>query len=811
MKTWSDAVRRFILVVAIAVGLAPIVAIAPAVADVGDGVNMSLVGRWAHGSMQALDVDGSLVYLGDGGLLCVVDVTDPADPTVLGEVDLMSPVMNIACDGNYVYVAGYMQGLFVVDVSNPAAPAVVANLPLTGAALTVDVIEGADLLLLAAYTGGMYIVDVSEPTAPAAVSHLTPGVIYSVRGSASTVYAAAWADGVYVLDITTPASPIEIGQCTHMDTAMDVLAAGNIAYVANSYNGLAVMDISNPAAPDTVATMSLGGYALRLALEGDRLFVANQNGGMAVVDVSDPADPSLVVQIDPDGFPTDVAVIANTAYLAAAHGGLEILDVTAPLTPTPVLLGSLPGHDDIQQIVMDGDLAWLAMGMAGVCVLDLSDPANPVEIGGYRGGGACFSVALAGNHAYMTDSTWFRVLDVTHPDAPTQVGLTFTNNTGYHVVVADDLAYVGIWHGFQIVDVSDPAAPVARGLLNLSNSVMKVALAGQHAFLAAANGGLLVVDVSDPDAPAQVGSFATQGAAYGILVSGDLAVVAEEGWGAQILDISDPTDPSLVGAIGMQAFDLAMLQNRLYLTSAYYGVYAYDIDNPAAPVEAGHFETARYSSRIALHGKDVLANDQFNGLWIISDDTITPTYLSFFRVERRGLTAVVSWAISVPRPGSSFSVWRQVADGSRTLVSEPSLPGQGSFVWMDPSPPRSGAEYWLREIAGDGTETWFGPAVLAEAAAPPQAVVLAQNQPNPFNPRTTIHFEIGVGGPVRLTVHDVRGRRVATLLDEVRSAGPGDVVWHGLDDRGRALASGTYFIRLATSQGVSTRKATLAR
>jgi hypothetical protein len=809
MKSWPDAVRRFIIVAAVI--LTPVVTITPAVAGVGDGVNMSLVDHWAHGNVQALDVDGSLVYLGDGGLLRVVDVTDPADPTVLGEVDLLSPVMNLACDGTHVYVAGYAQGLFVVDVSDPAAPTVVANLPLSGQASTVHVIAGADLVLVSAGSGGLDIVDVSEPTAPAAVGQFSPGVIYGAWGSGSTVYAAAWTVGVYVLDITTPSSPTEIGHCTHIGTAVDVLAAGNVAYVANSYNGLAVMDISNPATADTVATMNLGSYALRLALDGDRLFVANQTQGTAVIDVSDPANPSLDVHIDSDGYPTDVAVVANTAYLAAAHGGLEILDVTAPLTPAPVLLGSLPGHDDIQQIVVDGDLAWLAMGMAGVCVLDLSDPANPVEIGGYRGGGACFSVALAGNHAYMTDSTWFRVLDVTHPDAPTQVGLTFTNNTGYHVVVAGGLAYVGIWHGFQIVDVSDPAAPFARGLLNLGNSVMHVALSGQYAFLAAANDGLLVVDVSNPDAPVQVGSFATQGAAYGVLVSGDLAVVAEEGWGAQILDISDPTDPTLVGTIGTQAFDLAMLQNRLYLASTYYGVYAYDIDDPANPVEAGHFETARHSARIALHGKNVLANDQYNGLWIISDDTITPTYLSSFNVERRGLAAAVCWAVSEPRPGSSFSVWRREAEGPRMLVSDPSLQGRGSYVWIDPSPPRGAAEYWLREVGGDGSETWFGPNLLAASTGLPEAVVLVQNHPNPFNPRTTIHFEIAETGPVRLTVHDLRGRRLATLVDEVRNAGPGDVVWEGLDDRGRALSSGTYFIRLETPQGVSTRKATLAR
>lgn len=70
--------------------------------------------------------------------------------------------------------------------------------------------------------------------------------------------------------------------------------------------------------------------------------------------------------------------------------------------------------------------------------------------------------------------------------------------------------------------------------------------------------------------------------------------------------------------------------------------------------------------------------------------------------------------------------------------------------------------------------------------------------PNPFNPTTTVSFAIVEGGRVRISVVDLRGRTVARLVDESMDAGRHSAVWDGLDDSGRAVASGVYFSRLET-------------
>ena len=73
---------------------------------------------------------------------------------------------------------------------------------------------------------------------------------------------------------------------------------------------------------------------------------------------------------------------------------------------------------------------------------------------------------------------------------------------------------------------------------------------------------------------------------------------------------------------------------------------------------------------------------------------------------------------------------------------------------------------------------------------------LRGNRPNPFNPDTTIVYEIGTPTRVEIAIFDNAGRRVRTLLDEVRPVGVQDVPWNGTDATGKVVASGVYHLRM---------------
>lgn len=85
-------------------------------------------------------------------------------------------------------------------------------------------------------------------------------------------------------------------------------------------------------------------------------------------------------------------------------------------------------------------------------------------------------------------------------------------------------------------------------------------------------------------------------------------------------------------------------------------------------------------------------------------------------------------------------------------------------------------------------------------------------RPNPFNPRTEIHFDLPRAGPVELDIHDAGGRLVRRLVDGIHfEAGPGVAVWDGVDDQGRALPSGLYLARIRSDGIAAISKLTLLR
>jgi ligand-binding sensor domain-containing protein len=100
---------------------------------------------------------------------------------------------------------------------------------------------------------------------------------------------------------------------------------------------------------------------------------------------------------------------------------------------------------------------------------------------------------------------------------------------------------------------------------------------------------------------------------------------------------------------------------------------------------------------------------------------------------------------------------------------------------------------------------------VSEATAVPLGYALSQNYPNPFNPQTMIRYDLPQAGVVRLSVYNVLGQMVRTLVDGQRSAGTYSVIWDGRDGSGREVASGVYFCRLRTKSITLARKMLLLR
>jgi hypothetical protein len=158
-----------------------------------------------------------------------------------------------------------------------------------------------------------------------------------------------------------------------------------------------------------------------------------------------------------------------------------------------------------------------------------------------------------------------------------------------------------------------------------------------------------------------------------------------------------------------------------------------------------------------------------------------------------------------------FTADVEVPGLARPAIDQPVLVGEDA-----------GLDAGVAEEQGTRAEVEFGLMYITESTVaienpeqpgdtPAAALSLLQNYPNPFNPQTTIAFSLAQSERVSLAVHDLQGRLVRTLVDEVRPAGQQQIVWDGTDDAGRRVASGTYMYRLQTADRLLTRSMVMVK
>jgi hypothetical protein len=121
--------------------------------------------------------------------------------------------------------------------------------------------------------------------------------------------------------------------------------------------------------------------------------------------------------------------------------------------------------------------------------------------------------------------------------------------------------------------------------------------------------------------------------------------------------------------------------------------------------------------------------------------------------------------------------------------------------------------YWVTATDFSGNE---GKPALAHAASgvgntPGQYVLSVSAYPNPFNPQTTVRYTLPAKTHVSLEIFDLRGEKVATLVDLDQNAGAFTTTWLGRNDAGAAVGSGVYFAKLSTASGVRTYKLVLLK
>lgn len=216
---------------------------------------------------------------------------------------------------------------------------------------------------------GLAHLDFSDPTSPVERSLLVGGSPVSVRLAGERALLGDWNRGLVVVDLAGQ-SPMELAVHPTVYTAYDVEALGELALVGGE-----VVDLSQPASPRRLARLPVGPRANGAHLSGALLVVAASSDGLELVDLTQPAQPSLLSRIEAD-YARDVLVVGSLAYVSESHLQLlRVVDISDPLHPVPGAEVPLPGPPGEVDVL--GGKLFVPVGLEGVVVLDLADPAQP--------------------------------------------------------------------------------------------------------------------------------------------------------------------------------------------------------------------------------------------------------------------------------------------------------------------------------------------------------------------------------------------------------------------------------------------------
>ena len=189
-------------------------------------------------------------------------------------------------------------------------------------------------------------------------------------------------------------------------------------------------------------------------------------------------------------------------------------------------------------------------------------------------------------------------------------------------------------------------------------------------------------------------------------------------------------------------------------------------------------------------------------------NNVVPTALRSLYAREVDEGVEVSWLTIDQNDILGWRVYRSVDEGIEyERLTEEFLPAEARS-YLDDAPARGEkATYRLTWLTPDG-EQIAGHTSVAVVA---MRTAMGQNFPNPFNPVTTIPFDIGGRTHVRLTIYNIAGQLVRTLVDETLDADSYAVEWDGRDESGAAVASGVYFYKLMASRFHDVRKLVLAK
>ncbi|HHS50825.1 MAG TPA: T9SS type A sorting domain-containing protein [candidate division Zixibacteria bacterium] len=679
----------------------------------------------------------------------------------VGRID-MGPMGAVASEGQVVY-AGMGGALNIYNIYHKDFPQLISTIDDRSSNVKAIAVED-DILWVLWEREGLHAFDITDRYSPRLISELTP----------------------------------EADERIQRFTAMDI--DGDIAFVAGA-DFVASVDIFDPDRPEIINFATLNGAPLRIDYHENKLYLAAGNLGLAALFLPQPNEFFLM------GVQEGIYTTVKAYGTSVVYGRLD--------EPRPgeqklfrEQLFSMPFRSPMVVDVRDDHL--FAGGLENFAVYRIPERAgeDPKMIWDLPFL-PTVDLALHDDVIYLANShKGLSVFDIRNPYSPREIGSFATHDFPRRATIHNGLLYVAAGvSGALVFDVGNPAFPRLLDTLasDLYELVWDVAVEGEFVYVLGARD-----DISENVFVAQFREDGRFMAEYPIARVSALDPIGEMAFDGKRMAVSLGTGGIAVcdyldGRISpryhitdrsLQFSDLAFVGENLIASDFHGGYHIFALDRGIPPT-IGHIKTSEEGGNgIAVRGDYLLSADGPAGLAVINISDPTRPFLA----DRY----ITTWGSDVTLHGD----YAFLADGQGALkvfdISK--LPDIRLVAEL------ADGGYWTGAAIEDnflfGIDRFAGihiieilQAELAKAPAEkPAEVAVIDAFPNPFNARATITIDLPERADVDLSIYDISGRKVTTIIRDDLPRGRYNLTWRADDE-----PSGTYFAVLRTG-GTELRK-----
>jgi hypothetical protein len=410
--------------------------------------------------------------------------------------------------------------------------------------------------------------------------------------------------------------------------AYDIALSGNMAFIASS-EGLQIVAVTSPSSPSYLNSLNLPGEVRYVSASSGRLFVSG-NDGLLSLDVNNPLSPMVKDYWEPNAIIRRTYINGNFLYLVSPTLGFRVLDISDPANLVDI--GSIDIADLTGEMTVLGDYAYMPSfsGTGTLHTVKVSNATDPSLINSMPipGGAVPGPITSFGSTVVLATSgpdTVVTHYDVSNPANPTAASVTALSSHAKGLVMTTTNTFVvQSSTGVRNLNSVDPSNISVTEVLFQPGHAKDVAVSGGHAFIADGTGGLRVFNMENPYKLNQLETYDNGEEVMSVEIAGDLAYLSHQNSGFSVVDISDP-DGIVEVASAETTFTVHALPHGDYIYLADYaeGIKVYELTADQELNQVGAAAALGIDFSLLIHDDYLYAANYGEGLVVydISDPT----------------------------------------------------------------------------------------------------------------------------------------------------------------------------------------------